>query len=81
MIVTVQLKVPDAETVAPQLEIEAPEVTDAEIVFPGVNPVPDSVTETPLGPWEGLREIEVEVIVNVAVALSKLPSAPVAVIV
>lgn len=47
---TVQLNVPDAETVAPQLEIEAPDVIDVEIVLPGVKPVPETVTETPLGP-------------------------------
>lgn len=45
----------------------------------GVNPVPTTVTEIPLGSWSGASVIAGLVTVNVAVARSKLLSAPVAV--
>ncbi|MFZ0942919.1 MAG: hypothetical protein WAN54_03375 [Syntrophobacteraceae bacterium] len=45
----------------------------------GVNPLPDAVTTTPPGPCVGTSVTDGSVIVNVAVALSKLPSDPVAV--
>jgi hypothetical protein len=48
-------------------------------VAPGVNPLPDAVTVTPLGPWVGTSVTVGVVMVNVAVALSFPPSAPVAV--
>ncbi len=79
VIVTEQLKVPVAVTVAPHVEIDAPLLTDVETVRPGVNPVPETVTVTPLGPWVGASEIDGVVIVKSAVAASKLPSEPVAV--
>ncbi len=50
-------------------------------VTPGVNPLPDAVTVTPLGPCAGTSVSVGTVIVNGAVPLSKLPSDPVAVIV
>jgi len=78
-IVTVQLNVPVPETVAPQLVIVAPELIVVVMVTPGVNPVPETVTATPLGPWVGVNVIDWLLIVNGAVALSKLPSDPVAV--
>ena len=43
------------------------------------NPVPDTVTVAPTGPWVGDTVIAGTVMVNAAVALSKLPSDPVAV--
>ena len=79
VIVTVQLNVPVPETVAPQLVIEAPELIDVVINLPGVNPVPETVTDVPLGPCVGERVIPGVVTVKGAVALSKLPSDPVAV--
>ena len=44
-----------------------------------MNPLPDTVTVAPLGPCVGTSVTDGSVIVNVAVALSKLPSDPVAV--
>ena len=79
VIVTIQLNVPVPETVAPQLVIVAPELIVVVTVLPGVNPVPETVTDTPLGPCVGERVIPGVVTVNGAVALSKLPSDPVAV--
>ena len=76
---TEQLNVPVAVTVAPQDVIEAPDPMLEVIVAAGVNPVPEIVVETPLGPRAGVSEIAGCVTVNVAVALSKLPSEPVAV--
>lgn len=78
-IVTVHVNVPDPDTVTPQLEIVAPELIVVVIVTLGVKPVPETTTETPLGPWVGLRVIPAALTVNVAVAASKLPSDPVAV--
>jgi len=78
VIVTVQPNVPVPETVAPQVVIEAPELIVVVIVLLGVNPVPETATLTPLSPWVGERVIAGVVIVNSAVALSKLPSDPVA---
>jgi hypothetical protein len=49
------------------------------IVTPGENPLPDAVTVTPLSPCVGTSVTAGVVIVNDAVALSKLPSDPVAV--
>jgi hypothetical protein len=53
VIVTVQLKVPVPDTVAPQLVMVAPELIVVVIVAPGVNPVPVTVMTAPLGPWLG----------------------------
>jgi hypothetical protein len=50
VIVTVQLKVPVPDTIAPQLVMVAPELIVVVTVTPGVNPLPDTVTVTPLGP-------------------------------
>lgn len=72
---------PAADTVAPQVEIVAPVLIDAVIVAPGVKPVPEIVTPTPLGPWSGARVMPGSVTLNAAVAASKLPSEPMAVIV
>ena len=79
VIVTVQLNVPVPETVAPQLVIVAPELIEVVTATPGVNPVPETVTVTPPGPWVGVSVIAGVVIVNDAVAVSKLPSDPAAV--
>ena len=49
------------------------------IVTPGVNPLPDTVTVAPLGPCIGTSVMEGAVTRNDVVALSKLPSDPVAV--
>ncbi|HYB79415.1 MAG TPA: hypothetical protein VEG66_06635, partial [Thermoplasmata archaeon] len=68
---TVQPNVPVPETVAPQVVIEAPELIVVVMVTPGVNPVPKTVTVTPLGPWVGVSVIAGVVIVNDAIALSK----------
>ena len=76
---TVQLNVPEADTVAPQAPIEAPVPMEAVTVAPGVKPVPEIVTEAPLGPWPGASEIAGSVTLKDAVAASKLPSEPVAV--
>jgi hypothetical protein len=51
---------------------------DAVTVTLGVNPVPVTVTDTPLGPWTGLKLMIGVVIVNEAVAKSDPPSDPVA---
>ena len=69
--VTVQVNVPPIVTVAPQLPIVAPVPIIVVIVAPGVNPLPATPTETPLGPWEGVSvRIAGRVIVNSAVATS-----------
>ena len=47
---TTQPNVPVPETVSEQLPIDAPAEIEAETVAPGVNPLPEIVTETPLGP-------------------------------
>ena len=90
VIVTVQLKLPaelpDVVTVhvplgvtaAPELIVNAI-VTAPPVSVAGVNPVPATVTDVPLGPWFGVSVIVGVVTVNEAVALSKLPSDPVAV--
>lgn len=78
-ITTVQENVPVALTVAPQPVTDPPELMVVDTVRPGVNPVPETVTDTPLGPWVGAREIAGVETVNEAVAASKLPSEPVAV--
>ena len=79
VIVTVQLNVPVPDTVAPQLVIVAPELIVVVIVLSGVKPVPDTVTDTPLGPCVGVSVIAGVVTVNVADAESRLSSDPVAV--
>jgi hypothetical protein len=71
--------VPVPETVAPHAPMVAPAPIVVVTVFPGVNPVPDTPTDTPLGPWVGTSSILGVEIVNGTVALSKLPSDPVAV--
>jgi len=78
-IVTVQLTVPVPDTVAPHAPIVAPAPIVVVTVAPRVNPVPDTPTDTPLGPCVGVSVITGVVTVNDAVALSKLPSDPVAV--
>lgn len=75
---TEQLKAPDPLTVAPQPVMEAPPLIVVVMVTSGVKPAPVTVTETPLGPWSGESVIDWLVMVKVAVALSKLPSDPVA---
>ena len=50
VIVTVQLNVPPVATTAPQLVMVAPELIVVVIVLPGVKPLPETVTDTPLGP-------------------------------
>ena len=79
VIETVQLNPPEESTVAPQLVIEAPALTELVIVTPGVYPVPERLTSTPLGPWKGLSAIVGTVNVNVTEAVSNEPSEPVAV--
>jgi hypothetical protein len=59
--------------------IVPPAVIVNAIVTPGENPLPDAVTVTPLSPCVGTSVTAGVVIVNDAVALSKLPSDPVAV--
>jgi hypothetical protein len=49
-IVTVQLNIPATDTVAPHVPIVAPPPIDVEAVAPGVNPAPDTLTDTPVGP-------------------------------
>ena len=49
-ITTVHENVPVAPTVVPQLVMDPPELIVVVTVRPGVNPVPETVTETPLGP-------------------------------
>ena len=78
LMVTVQENVPAAETVAPQLVMLAPDPTDVVTVRPGVNPDPETVTLTPLGPWVGASVIDGVVTLKSAVAESKLPSEPAA---
>ena len=78
LIVTMQLNVPVPDTVAPQLVIVAPELIEAVIVTPGVNPVPEIVTAVPLEPLGGVSVTDGIVTSNDAVAASKLPSEPVA---
>jgi hypothetical protein len=79
VIVTVQLNVPVPDTVAPHAPIVAPAPIVVVTVLPGVNPVPDTTTDTPLGPCVGTSVTVGVVTVNDAVPLSKLPSDPVAV--
>jgi hypothetical protein len=79
VIVTEQLNVPVPVTVAPQLVIVAPEPMVVVIVTPIEKPVPETVTDAPLGPWAGVSEMLGDVTVNEAVALSYAPSEPVAV--
>lgn len=79
VIVTEQLNSPTLLTVPPQLVTVAPEVISVVMVTPAVNPVPVTMTDTPLGPWSGESAIDWLLIVNPAVALSKAPSEPVTV--
>lgn len=74
-----QLKLPDPLVAPPQLEIVAPEPIVVVTSAPGVNPVPVTVVDAPLGPSAGRRAIAGVVMVNGALALSKLPSEPEAV--
>ena len=74
MIVTVQLNVPVllvspqlvVESVSPDSGVSVIEIVAVEEV--GVNPVPLTVTDVPLGPWLGVSVIVGVVIVNEAVA-------------
>jgi hypothetical protein len=77
--VTVQPNVPVPDTVAPQAPIVAPAPIVVVTVTPGVKPVPDTPTDTPLGPRVSVRVIPSVVILNDAAAWSKLPSDPAAV--
>ena len=70
--------VPLGVTLAPVLIVNEI-VTAPPVLVVGVNPLPVTVTPTPLGPWLGVSVIVGVVIVNVACAESKLPSDPVAV--
>ena len=70
---------PGPGTVAPHAPIVAPAPIVVVTVAPGVNPVPETPTDTPLGPCVRVSVTPSVVMVNVAVALSKLPSDPVAV--
>jgi hypothetical protein len=80
VIVTPQLNEPSKRTVAPHEVIEVPDPSIVVVITaPGVNPAPVRVEEAPLGPWVGARVIVGVVMVNVAVALSRPPSEPVAV--
>ncbi len=79
VILAVQLNFPDESGVVPQTPMAAPLVIARLIAWPGENPVPETRTETPLGPWVGVRVIAGVVIVKGAMALSKVPSDPVAV--
>ena len=81
VIVAVQLNVPVTVTVAPQGPIAAPAPIALATVLPGVNPVPEIPTDTPLGPRDRVSVILGVVTVNEAVVLSEPPSDPVAVIV
>lgn len=76
---TEQLNAPVPITVAPQLPMVAPAAIVVLTMTPGEKPVPDMVTEVPVGPWLGRRLIDGVVTVKTAVARSKLPSDPVAV--
>ena len=62
-----------------QLVIAIPSNTSDANAVETENPVPDTVTVAPTGPWLGDTVMAGVVIVNDAVALSKLPSDPVAV--
>ncbi len=70
VIVTVQLNVPVPETVTEQLVMLAPEPIESVIEAPGVKPVPERSTETPLGPWLGVSVNAGAVTVNDAEATS-----------
>jgi hypothetical protein len=50
--------------------MSAPPLIVVITTTPGVNPVPDTVTDAPLGAWVGFSVIAGTVIVNDAVALS-----------
>ena len=65
------VNVPVALTVAPQLPINVPPVLiDSVTVTPGLNPVPDTTVESPVGPWLGVSVTAGVVTVNVASAVS-----------
>ena len=70
MIVTVQPNVPVPETVAEQAVMVAPEPIESEIEAPGVKPVPERPTDTPLGPWLGVKVSAGAVTVNEDEAVS-----------
>jgi hypothetical protein len=76
---TVQLNVPVPDTVGPHAPTVAPAPIVVATVAPRVNPVPDTLTDTPLGPCVGVSVITGVVIVNDAVALSEPSSDPVTV--
>jgi hypothetical protein len=71
LIVTEQLNDPSEATVGEQAEIVPPVLIDVVMVALGVNPVPVTPTDTPVGPWVGLNTMPGLVIVNGALALSK----------
>lgn len=57
VIVTAQLNDRPGATIAPQVVIDPPVPIVVVIVAPGVNPIPEIVTEVPLGPWFGVSVI------------------------
>ena len=80
------MNVPVALTVAPQLLLLSvpPELIDSVTVTPGLNPVPATTVESPVGPCVGLSVTAGLVILNVAPAVSDVTvatSEPLAVIV
>ena len=82
VIVTVQENVPIPDpvgaTVAPHDPIEALDpmvvaiVTDPPVAVSGEKPLPDTTTDTPLGPWVGVRVMVGVVTANAAVVWSPL---------
>ena len=69
-----QVNAPVPETGTPHEPIVAPGPIPVVIVIPGVNPVPDTTTDTPLGPWFGLSVIFGVVTVYVAVGIWPVPA-------
>ena len=71
-VTAVHVNVPAELTVAPHVDDEsvAPVAIDSAIVTPGLNPVPDTTAETPVGPWLGVSVIVGVVIVKPAEATS-----------
>ena len=66
------MNVPVALTVAPQLPVNVPPaLIDSEMVALGLNPVPETTVESPVGPCVGLSVTAGLVTVNVPLALSE----------
>ena len=65
------VNVPVAVTVAPQLPVNVPPaLIDSEMVALGLNPVPETTVESPVGPCVGLSVTAGLVTVNVPLATS-----------